>query len=109
MRKPASAFLAILMAASTSLPAATPAAARHRNGDAAIAAGLAIAIIGGIALSRHHHRHRYYNDYDSGYYDDAPSYSYRRSYYGGRSQGIYGNYGGGNYNSHHHHHHHHSR
>lgn len=109
MRKPASAFFALLLAATSALPAAAPAIAHSRNGDAAIVAGVALAIIGGIALSRHHHRDRYYSDYDDGGYYEAPSYSYRRSYYGNshnyRSQNSYGAFSGVPHGHSHHHHH----
>jgi hypothetical protein len=99
--------MSVLIAMLTCAQTSTPAQAHYRHGgDGAIAAGVALAIIGGIALSRHHH-HRYYGYYDDGYgyYDSYPRY-YGRSYYGGsRSYGggyaVRSYHGGG---GHHHHH-----
>lgn len=90
MRYLATAALALGTIFSTMTVTATDADARrwhrHHHGGA-IALGIAGAVIGGIALSRH----RYYNNY---YYDDYPYYARRSYYYGGPS--YYGRpyYGG---------------
>lgn len=84
MRKIAAAALAALTAFSAAGLTATGAEAhRYRNRDGAIAVGVAAAVIAGIALSRHHRHHRYYDD---AYYDDGYYYAPRRIY---RSYGYY--------------------
>lgn len=105
MRYLATAALALGTIFSTMTTTASDAEARrwHRHHGGAIALGIAGAVIGGIALSRH----RYYNDY---YYDDYPYYTrpvrsyyygrpyYGRSYYYGRPYyGARSYYGGRSY------------
>ena len=110
MRKVTSALMALIMALFTFTVSAPRAEAHSRHGDGALAFGIAAAVIGGIALSRSHHRHRYYdsyydNGYDDGYYD-TPRYSYRRSYNRGYSPSYSRSYSYGSYGGHHGHHHH---
>ena len=112
MRNIMSKLLAPVLALSVVSSVPQPAAA-HSRGDGAVAFGIAAAVIGGIALSRSHRHHRYYNNYyDNGYdYDYAPSY--RRSYYRGYTPYYSSGFaigrggGGGNYGGHHGHHGHH--
>ena len=97
MRYLATATLALTTIFSTMATTAGDAEARrwHRGHGGAIALGIAGAVIGGIALSRH----RYYDD--GYYYDDYPyytrpyrSYSYGRPYYGRPYYGRSYYYGG---------------
>ena len=109
MRKTTSIALAMLIAVFSFAVSAPRAEAHSRHGGGALAFGIAAAVIGGIALSRSHRHHRYYDSYYDDSYDYAPSYYSRRSYHRGYSYGnpIGGyNYNGGGYRGGHHHHHH---
>ncbi len=108
MRKFTSTALAMLIALFAFSAQSQRAEAHSRHGDGALAFGIAAAVIGGIALSGSHHRHRYYNSYyDDGYdgYYDTPRYSYGRSYnrgYGGNGSSFaIGGYGHGHHHRHH--------
>ena len=85
MRYLATAALALTTIFSTMATTASDAEARrwHRHHGGAIALGIAGAVIGGIALSRHRYYDRYY--YGGGWGNPY----YRRSYYYG-GPGFYG-------------------
>ena len=112
MRRVSPIVLAMLIAVFSFAVNAPRAEAHSRHGGGALAFGIAAAVIGGVALSRSHRQHRYYNNYYDDGYDYAPSYYSRRSYYrggyyngysGGRSSYAIGGFGGGH--GHHHRHH----
>ncbi|MEQ1717255.1 MAG: hypothetical protein ABL907_14945 [Hyphomicrobium sp.] len=89
MRTLTSIMLALMTAFSAMAFSANDAEARRyrHHGGAALGLGIAAAVIGGIALSRHHRHHRrhYYSYYDGDYYP-----SYRRNYYYSGYRPYYG-------------------